>query len=321
MAAGSVIGAFGLVVFSIADATWQVFVVWCAVLGPAMAMTLYEPAYVAVQQWFPPAGRPRAIAVMTLAAGLSGPIAIPATGALVGTLGWRSTSQVLAALLGTLGVTAALAGIPRGRGLGESEPGTEVAPWSEQLRAFTRPRLLVFTLGAVLAYGALEATVIHRIARFEETGFDVVTVTQWAAISGILTLPGRFLLPVLGRRFAATGPLAAVFAVLALASAFMVTGDKTWHMVTYFTLFGLVFGAALPLRAVVMSQWHEIAGFGAIMGLQSLFISLARATGPPLVGGLRQATGGYAVAILILTILYAVGAALVLASGRLEPDA
>jgi predicted MFS family arabinose efflux permease len=315
-----VAGAGGLAAFSAATKSWQVLLVWWVLVGAAMAGTLYEPAYVAIQQWVPPGRRARAIALLTLTAGLSGPIFIPLTTALVDGLGWRTATLVLAALLGVVGLTTAALALPKGTGPSVERTLAAVVSLASRLAAFKEPRLLAFTLGAVVAYGALEATLIHRIARFEDAGFGLSTIAFWAAVSGLLTLPGRFVLPVLGGRLPATSLLAGVLAVLGLATALMVPGDRSWQLIGYFSLFGLVFGAALPLRAVAMSDWYAVAGFGTLMGMQSAMISAARAGAPPLVGWLHDALDGYGAAFALLTGLFLLGATLILASGRMRPD-
>jgi hypothetical protein len=109
-----------------------------------------------------------------------------------------------------------------------------------------------------------------------------------------------------------------VLLVLGGATAFMIPGDQNWQLIAYFSLFGLVLGAALPLRAVAMSQWHGIAGFGTIMGIQTLLIAVFRAGAPPLVGALRDAGSGYGLPMLVLTVLFVAGSALILVSGRLR---
>jgi predicted MFS family arabinose efflux permease len=316
---GSLLGALGLVAFASASEWWHVLGIWWGVLGPAMAMTLYEPAYIAIQQWFGPQERPRAIAVLALAAGLSGPIFIPATGALVELVGWRDATRVLGLLFAGIGLGAAFFAVPAGRGrIDAGIAGSDDIGFRERLRAFGRPRLLVFSIGALLGYGALEANVIHRVARFEEGGLSIALVTYWAALSGLLTLPGRFFLPMLGRRFHGTRLLAGVLIVMAAATAFMVPGDETWQMVTYFCLFGLVFGAALPLRAIVMSQWYAVAGFGTVLGVQTAIIAVARAGAPPFIGGVRDLDGNYGLAMAILALLFAAAAVLVLVSEGME---
>src|SRR5688500_16656754 len=48
---GAVLGFGGLAAFSQATEEWQVIVAWALLLGPAMACSFYEPAYVAIDQW------------------------------------------------------------------------------------------------------------------------------------------------------------------------------------------------------------------------------------------------------------------------------
>ncbi|MEA2268758.1 MAG: hypothetical protein QOC64_1368 [Solirubrobacteraceae bacterium] len=322
MSGGALLGAAGLLAFAAATHAWQVLAVWWLVLGPAIAMTFYEPAYVAIQQAFPAPDRARAIAALTLAAGFSGPVFTAGTGALVDALGWRDTTRVLAAVLAACAPVAALlirarpapaadgAAARRGRDAGPA------APWRARIGGLRRGRLGVFTIGAIAAYGALEAIVVHRIARFEELGFDLATVTLWAAISGLVTLPGRFLLPVLAGRLRATDVLALVLAVLAASTALMVAGDAYWQMALSFVLFGLVFGAALPLRAVVMGRWIATAVFGTVMGVQAALIAGGRAGVTAAAGGMHDWLGGYGAVMALLTALLLAGAVLVAASGR-----
>jgi MFS family permease len=179
---------------------------------------------------------------------------------------------------------------------------------------FRDRRIRLFTVAAILAYGAIEATIIHRIARFQELGFSLATVTAWAAISGLLTLPGRFLLPALANRLGAAHVLALVLGVLAAGTALMITGDAYWQLALSFVLFGLVFGAALPLRPLVMGQWTPLAVFGRVMGIQAALIAFGRAGLPALAGGLHDLLGGYSAAMALLTALLALSAVLVVAS-------
>jgi MFS family permease len=310
---GSVLGAAGLAAFATARESWQVVATWWLLLGPATAMTFYEPAYVAIGQWFRSDDRPRAIASMTLLAGLSGPIFIPATDALVQTLGWRLATLVLGVLLGLTGSLAALVILPDQPRLGRARE-----PTARPLVTTRAPRFLIFTLGAVLAYGAVEASVIHRVARFEEAGFAVASVSTWAALSGLLTLPGRFVLPALSVRVPGTAILTGVLLVLALATAFALDGSLAWEMAVYFGLFGLVFGAALPLRAVIMSDWYAGRDYGAIMGLQAALIAVGRAAGPPLIGVLRDMTSSYRLPMLVVLLALLASALLILSSGWLR---
>ena len=64
-----------------------------------------------------------------------------------------------------------------------------------ELAPFRRPRLLLFTLAAVLAYGAVEAIIIHSVAALRGARVRTGDRFLWAGISGLLTLPGRLVLP------------------------------------------------------------------------------------------------------------------------------
>ena len=315
IALGSVLGCAGLVGFAMSQHAWQVLLSWWVILGPATAMTFYEPTYVAIDQWVPEDRRPRAIASLTLLAGLSGPVFIPATSALVSAFGWRTTAALLGAGLAAVGVLVALLLIPKGAPQGRPPPERSggrraVAP---------DPRFVVFTAAAFFAYGAFEAVVVHRVARFEDAGFAVSSISLWAAFSGILSFPGRFLLPSLAERVRPTTVLAGVLAAMAGASAFAIRATRLWEVVAHFCLFGLVLGAALPLRAVVMTSWYSGEGFGAIMGVQAAAIAVARASGPALTGVLKD-RAGYGVAMLILTSALGVAVVLTLTSERTARD-
>ena len=186
MAAGAVVGAAGLLCFASATAGWQVLAAWWLLLGPATAMCFYEPAYVAIQQAFAPERRAQAIGLLTLTAGLSGPIFTPTTCA--------SSPQ-------SVGATRRACSRPRcsarlrwrccSSGSARARaPTTACRQGTRSARvALRQPHVLLFTLGAVLAYGAIEAVVLHRIARFQELGSGLGTVALWVGIAGVLTRP------------------------------------------------------------------------------------------------------------------------------------
>ena len=115
---------------------------------------------------------------------------------------------------------------------------------------------------------------------------------------------------------AATTLLAGVLAVIALATALMIGSGGYTVMVASFCLFGLVFGAALPLRAIVMGEWTPTATFGAVMGVQAALIALGRAGTAALTGALHDAAGDYTLAVAVLTALLLAAAALVAWSPR-----
>jgi cyanate permease len=103
---------------------------------------------------------------------------------------------------------------------------------------------------------------------------------------------------------------------MAIASILMIDGSSDWQLSGHFIVFGLSFGAVLPLRAMVMSRWYSGAGYGRTMGAQWAVASLIGAAGPAVVGLLHDSTGGYQIPISLVVFLLAGAAFLVVLSGR-----
>ena len=310
---GAVLGAAGLTLFSFATEPWQVLLAWWGLIGPAGAMTYYEPAFVAVDRWCTKEQRAKALAVLTLIGGLAGIIFLPGIERLISLAGWRPAVRILGLLLLVTGGVTALIFLRR-------EPSIErVVSIHEKYSLGTilrDRRFVLFTAAMVLSSVGAQAVLSHRVARFEEAGFAVAGVAVWAAVASALSLPGRSVAPFLAQRFRPTTVQATVMGLMAVASMLMVDGSSDWQLSGHFIVFGLSFGAVLPLRAMVMSRWYSGVGYGRTMGAQWAAASLIGATGPAVVGLLHDSTGGYQIPISLVVFLLAGAAALVILSGR-----
>jgi len=313
--AGAVLGSMGLVAFSISHQSWQVVAAWLVLIGPAQAMIYYEPAYVAIHQWSPARDRAKTLGTITLIGGLAGIVFIPVAAWLVAVVDWRSAVQILALLLLTVGGLTSLFALPRRPGDIVTQPRTDISISS--LLRDRRFRLYTFALMLILL--ATQGIIAHRVARFAEVGFSLTTVALWAAVASAMSLPGRWIAPILAERFGATRIQAGVALIVTVSITLMVDGTTSWQMIGHFFLFGLSFGALIPLRAMVMGDWFSGPGYGTIMGTQWTGVVLVAAAGPVLVGVLRDATGGYQTSMVLLAVLFLIGAAAILASGS-RPD-
>jgi MFS family permease len=311
---GAVLGSAGLILFSYAEQPWQVVVAWWFLIGPAGAMTFYEPAFIAVDRWCTKEQRARALAVLTLIGGLAGVLFLPGIERLISLLEWRPAVRVLGLLLLLTGATAALVFIRR-------EPSVPPEPDLRQERFSVSAvvgdhRFILFTLAMVFSSIGAQAVLSHRVARFEEAGFAVAGVAVWAAVASALSLPGRSVAPYLAQRFRSTAVQGSVMALMAVATFFMIDGSQQWNLSTHFVVFGLSFGAVLPLRAMVMAEWFSGASYGRTMGIQWTAASLTGALGPALIGLLHDSTGDYRLPMVLTTALLAGSAVLAVVSGR-----
>jgi MFS family permease len=309
---GALLGGLGLVGFSISTQPWQVVATWWLLIGPAQAMIYYEPAYVAIDQWSSPSDRARTLATITLIGGLAGIVFIPLIAWLVTQIEWRSAVAGLGLLLFVVGASTSLFALPRwNHRIGGSSHSGGLS------RAVLRDRRFVlYTMALMLILLATQGVIAHRVARFEEIGFPLATVAFWAAAASALSLPGRWVAPRLAGRYGATRVQAVIALIVAASVLLMVDGTSTSQMVGHFFLFGLAFGALLPLRAMVMGDWFSGSNYGRIMGAQWTGVVLVAAGGPLLVGVVRDSTGGYGTSFIALSVFFLVASGLVVASGR-----
>ncbi|NOX24242.1 MAG: MFS transporter [Actinobacteria bacterium] len=308
-------GAFGL--FAVATEGWQIVAAFWLLLGPATAMTGYEPAYVAIGQWILPSERNRAIALVSVVGGFAGPIFIPLTGWMVTTIGWRFASGVLGMTMVVVGGVGAFIFLPKGGPPAEAVSSASSVPW----RRFVEDRrLFAFSAAVLVSFGVLSTVFLHRVAVFQEAGFDVRYVALLAGMSSLFTFPGRWLAPRMAERVPAISIFVGSCAALAGVMMFAVVASPAWVMWAFFALFGVFFGVLLPMRAVIMNEWYAGEDFGLLMGKQWSLAALAGGAMPWIGGVLRDALGSYVVPMLIVVVGMAVAAALGVAASRASDD-
>lgn len=307
MGLGTVVGATGLVLLAASQTGWQLVLVSWLLIGPAGAMTFYEPAFIAVDQWFGLAGSTKALVTLTLIGGLAGPIFIPLAGIMTVALGWRWAAVVLAAVLLVTGLAVTVFFFPTPT---RKEHGHDARVGTGLGALFGDRRFALFTVASLLAFAAVQAVILHRIAIFEQAGFAITVVAWWAAVAGLMSLPGRWIAPYLSRRIRPVLVSAAVTLLMAGAVAVAAVAAMQWQMAMHFIVFGIAFGAATPMRAVVMSRWYSGPQYGRIMGTQWTIVATLAAAGPLMVGLLRDGTGAYAIPITLTAGVLVVAAVL-----------
>jgi len=314
LAVGGVLAGTGMWLFSLSQTPWQVVAAWWILIGPASAMLFYEVAFIALDQSSRPQDRPRALGVVTLIGGLAGIVFIPGTERLVAGVGWRQAAAVLGLMVTG---TALLTSTTALRGLRPPAPSIRPIDSGRLLRRLISDRrFAVHTMAMLLVFFAVQGLFAHRVAVFDEAGFAVATVAAWAAAASALSLPGRWIAPLVATRFGAPNVQAATTALLAVGTVLMFNGSSGWQLAGHFILFGLAFGAFLPLRAMTMSDWFSGSSYGATMGSQWTVVTIFGAMGPVLTGLLRDATNGYATGIVLLASTLAIAAVLLVVVAR-----
>lgn len=311
MAAGAVLGCAGLALLSATQTGWQFFLVMSVVCGPAMAATFYEPVYVLMNRWFEAMDRPRAYGVLTLLSGFSITIYTPLTRVLVSSLGWREALLVLAAILlavGTL-VPAILNEPMEHRATSARLTPRRFVTEAREGIAYADARFWWFTLAFFAATAAISGFSFHMIAQLESRGFAEAPVANAIALTGIVSLPARLLLPMMSGRAPSVVLLTTCMALLGVAAWLASVSGQWWQVWVYIAVFGAVFGAVYPLRALVTSEQFAGPYFGRIIGLQALFVAGARALGPVAVSAIGTSQSAYETGFRLCAAVLLVAAA------------
>lgn len=313
MAGGALLGCGGLALLSTVQEPWQLVLVLAAVCGPAMAATFYEPVYVLMNRWFLPDQRPRAYGVLTLLSGFSVTIYTPLTRWLVDEFGWRQGVLVLGLILAVVGtLVPALLREP----FEARQPGSpRLTPrrFAHEARDGIRHADAAFWLFTLAFFGATVAMSgfgFHMIAQLEGRGFDERSVANAIALTGIVSLPARLLLPALSERVSGSAMLSVCLAMLGLSAWIASVAGAWWQVWVYVAVYGTVFGAVYPLRALVTSERFGGPYFGRIIGLQTLFVAPARALGPVVIGAIGTSPAAYETGFRISAAVLVVMAAL-----------
>ncbi|KAA3639185.1 MAG: MFS transporter [Armatimonadetes bacterium] len=305
MILGAVLAFLALSIVSLTNIGWIVVLSFWVLLGPAQAMTLYEPAFVAVGLWVGANKRNHAIALLVVIGGLAGPVFLPLTGYAVEHFGWRQTTFAYGVAILVAALIVSIGFLPR------DKPSTDrpEPPRPVKWRRFVEDRRLgLQTLAVVLLFASVNSMLFHRVAVFEEQGFDVALVALLAGISGVLTFPGRYVAPRLAHHVAATTILTWTVVGVAGAMVFAIIGTPTAVMVAHFVIFGIFFGFTLPLRPVIMNDWFAGEDFGSVMGKQWSAAAVAGGVAPTLIGVGRDAFGSYLWPLVALTAAFVLAA-------------
>ncbi|HEX5441715.1 MAG TPA: MFS transporter [Ktedonobacterales bacterium] len=314
MAAGSLLGVVALVVWATVTSLLVFYVLWIA-LGIAMAATLYEPAFTTVAAWFP--RRERALTVLTTLGGFASVIYLPVAARLIEHMGWRMALLALAALLllgAALPHALMLRPYPAGPHVASNRANVPVkSPW----RAW---RFWQLVAGFTLAQLAISALVVYLIPYLGKQGLSAPQAATASGLIGVTAFGGRIIATWRSTPATRASITAVLFLALALGIVVLTLAHGTVGLAVFIILFGAGFGVFSPARAGLVADRFGTAIFGRVNGQLALAITLARATGPTLVGVLLLHGTAYTTIFWLLAALVAVGAALLwLPTTRRQP--
>jgi MFS family permease len=283
MSAGAALAGLGFLLWSQVHAIEGLYVAW-ALLGGAMAMTLYEPAFSVLTKRFPDRFG-HAITALTLVGGFASTLSFPVVAWLLAHVGWRGA-------LATIGFVLLSAIAPLHawalRGPAPAAPGRRPVPTAvgadATLHQALRERAFwlltqCFTLHAFVA-AALWAHIVPALAAKGWSEAQSLAIVVWF---GPAQVAGRFAYMLClrwGRGVGVRSLGVAVMTALPLSMALFAWVESAAGLLLFALLFGTANGLVTIVRSSLVPEYFGRTQVGRIGGAMSGIALLSRASAP-----------------------------------------
>ena len=312
MTGGAALAGLGFLGWSQAAAAWHLYAAW-AVLGAAMAMTLYEPAFNVLTKRYP-LRYLEGITALTLVGGFASTLAFPAVAALMAAFGWRGALAGIGALL-LFGVAPLHAWALRGPAGVAAQATADAEEHSTLRQALATRAFWLLTLTFTLYAFASAALWAHVMPAFAAKGLDAPQALAVLVWVGPAQVAGRLAYVWAGRALPLHLLGIAVLAGMPLSLLLFALSDRVAVLLLFALLFGIANGLVTIVRGALVPEYFGRRHVGRIGGAMSAVGLLARAAAPLLTAWLLLLVPGYREVLLVLAAL-GVGAALAFALAR-----
>jgi MFS family permease len=282
------------------------YAVW-ALLGAALAATLYRPVFAVVTRRFPRDFR-RAIITLTFLGGLASTVFIPLSAWLIAALGWRQALFALAAI-------HVLVCLPIHFLCLRGAPPPVAAPQREGHSPAALLRSAPFLLIAVFGVGMMAITAAippHLISLLRESGLPEAWVIALPAAIGLMQVVARLLLFFFEHRFDLHVANRMIPFLIPLALAALIAGATSpAGGLLFVLLYGMGNGMLTIVKGTAVAQYVNREHVAALNGALGLPQAVARAIAPLALGVLWSPQVGYRWGLALLLVA-GIGAALAL---------
>ena len=296
--AGSVLLTTGLALASLATSLVAFQLLFGVVVGFSAA-AIFAPMMACVTGWF---DTRRSLAVSLVSAGMGmAPMTMsPLAAWLVQAHSWRSSLQIIAALVAAIMVPVALL-VRRPPALAQaaSAAATGAAPEPNQPalsvgRAMRSAPFLILVLTSFLSCATHSGPIFHTVSYAVTCGIPLMAAVSIYSLEGLAGMGGRLVFGLLGDRFGA----ARVLVLALLAQAIVVLGyvyaRELGSFYTVAALFGFTYAGVMPLFAVIARENFPLRMMGTVIGGTTMASSLGMALGPVLGGLIYDTFSSYA---------------------------
>jgi MFS family permease len=292
---GGLLQGFGLVMASQA----QSLPVFLAAYGTAVGLAvgaIYVPLTAATASWFT---RNRSLAVSLVSAGLAlgTTLVAPLARWLIVTHDWRFAMLTLGFMAWAVILPAALLLRPAPAPVSEpaaTPSATGATPVGMRMgQALKTPVFWSLALANFACCAAHSGPLFHMVSYAADCGVAPLTAATVLGAAGLAALSGRVVCGLLADRAGAKRTLVACLALQAVAIALYLLARDLNTLYAVSMLFGLAYGGAMPLYAILVREYFPAKIMGSVFGVIAMISTWGMALGPPVGGWLFDRFGGY----------------------------
>lgn len=303
--AGGVLLGVGLLLASLTQQLWQVYLTYSLCVGVGVGLT-YVPSIGTVQRWFV-RRRGFASGLAVAGIGLGNLLFPPVAAALIDAAGWRAAYAVLGVvvLVSTLAAALLLERGPEVRGLApDGDPpvrtGAAAGAWGMTPSAAvgTRPYRLLY-LACVATSIGLFIPFAHIVPYATDHGLTEFTGAVILGAIGAGSVGGRLALGGSADRLGRRRALAASFLLMAAMLVWWLAATQAWSLLVFAVLFGIGYGGFVALIPALTSDFFGVRHTGALIGLLYTGAAIGSLVGPTLAGVAFDLRDSYTLPILL----------------------
>ena len=282
---GSIVIAASLALASRATSLIEFQLLFGLVIGAATA-AIFAPMMATVTGWF---DTHRSLAVSLVSAGMGmAPMTMsPLVAWLVSSYDWRTTMQILAAVVAAIMIPVALL-VRRPPALaGGAAASGDAGPQSEMslAQAVRSPQFIILLATNFFCCATHSGPIIHTVSYAISCGIPLLAAVSIYSVEGLAGLGGRIAFGLLGDRFGAKRVLVLGLLVQAFGALAYVFVHELAAFYAVAALFGFIYAGVMPLYAVLARENFPLKMMGTVIGGTAMAGSLGMATGP-IAGGL-----------------------------------
>jgi MFS family permease len=285
--AGGAIQGLGLVLAGQAETVLELQLAF-GVLGGIGAGAYMAPLTSSASRWFE-RNRGLAVALVTAGMGMGTLVTAPLATWLIAAHGWRMAFTVLGLLVWAVVLPVALllrappAVAPAGTAGGGMTAGA----------ALRSPALLAVAFTYFCCCAAHSGPIFHMVGYAVDCGIAPMTAATLLGAQGLAGVAGRIGGGMVADRLGEKPTILMALLLQAVAIAAYVVISAPTQFLVLGMVFGLSYGAVMPLYAVLVRNWFGPAVMGTAFGAVSMAATFGMAAGPVIGGWLRGLGGDY----------------------------